>query len=105
MRMVIYVIYEKSGRLSRDLEYMLKELRGVTDYLVIVINGEIDAQEMLDNLADYLIIRENKGFDAGAYKTALSQTKIKEQVDKSDELVFCNDTFYGVFISFLEKIY
>lgn len=104
MRTAIYVIYEKSGRLSRDLEYMIKELRSVTDYLIIVINGEIDAREMLENLADYLIIRENKGFDAGAYKMALSQAKIKKQIDKSDELVFCNDTFYGVFIPF-EKIF
>lgn len=102
MRTAIYVIYEKSEKLPRDVKYMINDLRNVADYLIIVVNGDIDEQGMLEKLADDLIIRENRGFDAGAYKTTLSAVRIKEQVDKSDELVFCNDTFYGTFIPFSE---
>lgn len=102
MRMAIYVIYEKSRRLSQDVKYMISSLRNIVDYLAVVVNGDIDEQEMLEKLSDDLIIRENRGFDAGAYKTAFSKIRIKEQIDKSDELVFCNDTFYGVFITFSE---
>lgn len=102
MRTAIYVIYEKSQRLPQDVQHMISNLRSIVDYLIIVVNGVIDAKEILENYADILIIRENKGFDAGAYKTALCDARIRVQINKSDELIFCNDTFYGVFIPFEE---
>lgn len=102
MRTVLYVIYEKNGKLSRDIEYMIKELKKVVDHLIIIINGGLEQKERLREMADELIIRNNRGFDAGAYKSAFLKVEVKDLIDRSDELIFCNGTFYGPFISFSE---
>lgn len=102
MRTALYVIYEESGRLPRDVSYMINGLKSEVDYLAVIVNGFIEGHEAIKKLADCLVIRENKGFDAGAYKVALSNAKIKEAASRSDELVFCNATFYGTFIPFKE---
>lgn len=101
-RIAIFVLYNKNGKLTKDVEYLIHCLKEAVNKLVIVVNGELEEYERLNLLADYLIIRENKGFDAGAYKTALFNDDIYEMVLEFEELIFCNDTFYGPFISFKE---
>ena len=101
-RTAIFVIYQKDNHLPQDVIYLLKELKTVADKIVIVVNGEIDEIDILKRESDYLIMRENLGFDAGAYKTALNDEKVQKLIKQSDELVFCNDTFYGPLVPFKE---
>ncbi len=82
---------------------MVQLIRGlrenVTDF-VIVINGECKDTDLLRQYAGIIIERENKGFDGGAFKVALAMPGVQELVARSDELVLCNDTFYGSFVPF-----
>lgn len=102
MRTALYVVYEKSERLPRDVEYMIGELKMAVDHLIIIVNGSLKQEERLRQTADYLLLRDNRGFDAGAYKEAFFKTEVKRLIDRSDELIFCNGTFYGPFLPFEE---
>lgn len=101
-RVAIFVFYHNQGELTADVEYLIRQLKSVVDNMIIVVNGQIIERNKIKKLADYLIIRENQGYDAGAYKEALLNEAVCTMINESDELVFCNDTFYGPFISFSE---
>ena len=64
---MIFCFYSSNGRLTRDVEYLLSSLRQYAKYVVIVVNGKMDKREKLENYSEYIIFRENKGYDAGAY--------------------------------------
>lgn len=101
-RLIIFCFYNPSGRLTRDVEYLLSSLRQCAKYVVIVVNGKMDKREKLENYSEYIIFRENKGYDAGAYKCALEDQYVHKLLNGCDELILCNDTFYGPFVSFRE---
>ena len=102
MRTALCAIYEESGTLPRDIEYMINNLRTEVNYLIIIINGVLENKEAIEEQADSLVVRENRGFDAGAFKDAFFRPEVRAVIDQSDELVFCNNTFYGPLISFSE---
>lgn len=100
-RIGIFSFYDSEGIVDRYIESILEGLQHVLERLIIVSNGDLTA-ESLENFQKYsseIIIRENKGFDAGAYKDVLFNY-IKDSIIEYDELVLCNDTFYGPFLSF-----
>lgn len=99
----IVVIYSKEGKLGRYRQVLLEELTDVLDDIWIVINGRIDESEIIDlrNRYDHHVyVRENKGFDAEAYGDVLQKYYTVDVLKEYDELVFCNDTFYGPFVPF-----
>jgi len=105
MRIIgIYNFYSETGVVlhshEKQLEFLLEEL----EYLAIVVNGEITdhSKEILAKYANRIIIRENTGYDAGAYKEALFEQEIRREIDCADLLIFCNCSFYGPFISLKE---
>lgn len=69
----IYCIYAKYGHVARYVDYFLSKLVKSLDQLVIVANGELDAdsRKRLERFADRIIVRENKGLDIAAYRQAL----------------------------------
>lgn len=99
-RTCIFVIYQKDGILPTFLMHLLTELNENVNKLVVVINGVLNEIGKIKDIADVVIIRENVGFDAGALKCALHNSEVKALIQGSDELLFCNDTFYGPFVPF-----
>ena len=72
------------------------------DYLFIVCNFIPEKKDriFLEDNCGQVLIRDNKGFDGGAVKDAISMLflgKIGVSIDDFDELVIVNDTFYGFF--------
>ncbi len=102
--MGIYCLYEASGKIGESDKNTIIELRSVVDNLVIVINGVICHSEELNKYADNIIYRENTGLDIGAYKRVILSDEYKDEIGKYEELVLCNNSFYGPFIPF-EKIF
>lgn len=98
-RLGIFSFYDKDGRVDTYIEYLLKELNTVITELIIVINGKVDdeGKEIFSKYSKKIILRDNVGYDAGAYVDALHQ--VDAQLGEWDELVLCNDTFYGPFVS------
>lgn len=103
-RLSIFVIYSETGKIYDSVKLLIQDLKTVSTYFVVVVNGSLSSYEYLESVSDYIIVRENIGLDAGAYKQALNDKKVQEALSKVDELVFCNDTFWGPFVPF-KKIF
>jgi lipopolysaccharide biosynthesis protein len=96
-RLCIYVTYDFENIIDDYIGCVLKELRKVIDYLVVVCNYEYIAKgvENVQPYADKIYYRENKGFDAGAYKDVLCRHLSWDEICKYDEMLLVNDSFYG----------
>ncbi len=96
----IYVFFDKDGIVDRYVPYFITELHKVVDYIVVVANGRLTAEgrKTLAEAADDLFVRENRGFDAWAYKEAIEYIGW-DGLREFDELVIANTT-YGPFYPF-----
>lgn len=101
-RVAIYCYYDKKGVVGRDALLLLKDLKKSVDYLIVVVNGILNQEKAFQSIADEVVMRENSGYDSGAYKRILLDEKYTEIFKKADELVLCNSSFFGPFISFAE---
>ena len=96
-RLCIYVTYDYENIVDDDIGYMLKELRCMSDRVVVVCNyGHISCGiENVQPYADVILYRENRGYDGGAHKEVLGQIT---DMESYDELILSNDTFFGPFL-------
>ncbi|MCM1211809.1 MAG: hypothetical protein NC318_09410 [Blautia sp.] len=96
-RLGIFVFYDREGIADDYISYLLDGIKSIADKIVIVVNGIINDVSLKSfyKYTDTVIIRENNGFDAGAYKDALCKYLGWDNVGKFDELLLVNDTFYG----------
>ena len=99
----IYFFFDKDGIVDQYVPFFISELHKVVDYIVVVINGKLTAtgREVLVESADDLCVRENRGFDAWAYKEAIEYIGW-EDLHKFDELVLANCTTFGPLFPFQE---
>lgn len=98
-RLGIFCYYDKEGIVDSYIEYLLSELMTVLDRMIVVVNGQVNeaGEQLFSRYASDLIIRENKGFDAGAYADVIVNF-LGDEIRNWDELVLCNDTFFGPFV-------
>jgi rhamnosyltransferase len=103
-RIGVFVFFDKQGVVDDYVVYLLKDLIQNLDKLVIVCNGHLtpEGREKLCGISKDIFVRSNKGFDAGAYKDAFEKQIGWDELLQYDELVMCNDTFYGPFWPFRE---
>lgn len=101
-RLVIFSFYDEHGVVDAYIEYLLEDLKNCAEKIIIVINGEVLPEGMmrLRKYADEVIVRKNTGFDGSAYKEAIINYVTPEKLYDWDEVVFCNDTFFGPFLPF-----
>lgn len=95
-RLAIYFFYDESGIVDDYVPYFLADLKKNISYLVVVCNGFIDdeGRDKLNMFADQIIVRENKGFDAWAYKCGI-ETLGWRKISGFDELILLNFTIMG----------
>lgn len=101
-RLGIFSIFDKDGVLDETTCQTIQNLRKSVSDLVVVINGSLLSPylERLSLLADHVLTRPNLGYDSGAYKDVLFHSFSPDSLSEYDELVLCNDTFFGPFIPF-----
>lgn len=98
-RLGIYVIYDEQNVIDRADLYLAREIRSVVSRLIVCVNsnGRVD----LCGLKEYteeIIVRDNRGFDAGAVKEILCGYLRDGELQEYEELVVSNDSFFGPFI-------
>lgn len=102
-RLAILSVFDPEGIIDRCLLYYARFLLDVADELLLVVNGKVRDDDLLElrKLTEKIIIRENKGYDVGGYKAAAEYLGM-EYCLQFDEIILSNDTNFGPFISFAD---
>ena len=98
----IFCIYTPTGEIDSTILNTINDLKENVTYLIIVCNGYLNKNCDLTLYADEVVMRENVGLDVGAYTSIILSPDYMNIIKNSDELVLCNNSFYGPFISFKE---
>lgn len=96
-RIGIFAFYDQSGKVKGYVKKLLEEMRPFLSDLIVVCNGDLsdDGRDDFMSRSDRLILRENKGYDAGAYKDVILGEIGPNRLREYDELLLFNNTFYG----------
>lgn len=96
----VCVFWDRNGILKDYAYFYLKALQEISKKLIVVVNGSIkdESKAKIEYLGADVIIRENKGLDFAAYKTAIELIGY-DILTKYDNLLFTNTTCYGPFFS------
>lgn len=99
------MIYDIDGRIHGYVEHICRELVSVGVDIFFIINGFV-TEEGERTLKKYtnkeLYIRDNRGYDGGAYADFLLHSFDKDTFSLFEEVIFCNDSFFGPFVSMKE---
>ncbi len=98
-RIGIFVSYDASGQMDGYVYFLLNSMLEIVQKLVVIINGSVRSYcyKELKKYSDTIFVRENYGYDAGAYKDAFTRFLADEKWENWDEIILFNDTFYGPF--------
>lgn len=102
----IFFTYDEQGIVDESVLYTISQLETVVSRLIIVSNAELCEKELvkLREYTDEIIVRENVGFDVGAYADVLISYIGQERLEFYDEVILCNDTFFGPFIPMVDIV-
>ena len=97
-RLIIYFFWDKDGVVDDYIPCMLKSLKSFAAEMCMIVNGDInqEGKNKVKPYIDNLLVRENKGLDAEAYKYVIYHygfDKLKEY----DEVLCTNFTYFGPF--------
>ena len=67
-RLGIFLFYDAAGVVDDYVTFLLADLRRVLTELIVIANGVVqdEGRKRLSRFADAFVVRENRGFDAGA---------------------------------------
>jgi rhamnosyltransferase len=104
-RILYFVHYNKYNGLSEHVIYLLKNIRAIYAKIAVISNSPLSKEQYnrLAEFCDEILIRENRGFDFGAWKDALLKDGW-EKVAQYDNLTLMNDTIFGPLFN-LKTIY
>ncbi len=95
-RLLVYCFYDTNGIVDDFVTYFLDKMQKYCSQIIIVVNGklEVNSKNILQKYSNNVILRENKGFDSGAFKDVVEKFGF-EYLKEFDEVIFANSTFYG----------
>lgn len=97
-RLLLYVHFHKYGIISPHVFYQLTKIRPLFENILFISNSPIKQPYLseLENLqlADGVLLRENKGFDFAAWRDGLTELGF-EEVASYDSVTLMNDTCFG----------
>lgn len=102
-RYAIFVFYDGEGIVDDYNCYFLRELQKVTDRILCIVNGKVNAEGLkkLKAVSSEVLVRENEGLDITAYNIGLFRDGY-DKLKSYDEVIVCNGTVYGPFYPFSE---
>jgi len=103
-RIAIFIFYDRQGIVDDYVPYFLERLQPFLSNLIIVVNGQltVEGRKKLNLITKNIFVRENVGYEPGAIKDVLFKFYGMSEILKYDELLICNDSFYGPFFDIKE---
>ncbi len=95
-RILFFTHYHKYNSLTDHIIYLLEHIKHLYNKIVFISNSLLDEHQKakLAGLCSSIIIRENKGFDFGAWKDALLEEGW-DNLTSYDNVTLMNDTCFG----------
>lgn len=102
-RLCIYHIFDKDGIVDDYVFYALDSFREICQRIIVTVNGKIGDSYLskLEESGITIMVRDNIGFDHGAWKDAIIKYVLNSDTDY-DELVLTNDSYFGPFCKWSE---
>lgn len=102
-RLAIYVFYDNNGIVDDYIPYFLTDLQKNIKDLIVICNGQISPEgyQCFQQFTDTILVRENIGLDAWAYKMGLDHVGW-DGLKQYDEVLMINDTILGPVYPFAE---
>ena len=102
-RCAIFLFYDKDGIVDDYVINLLECLKKSVDDILVVCNGIIPEESQLKfrTVTQDILIRDNAGFDVGGYREGLFYYGF-EKLQRYDEIVMLNYTFFGPLYPFEE---
>lgn len=99
-RYSVYTFRDKDGIVDECVITFLNELKKVSEYLQVVVCEKIlpDDQKRIEAVADKVVCRENADPSGDAYIRNIK----KAVYSQFDEIIYCDDVFFGPMHSFEE---
>lgn len=96
-RLGIYSFYDNNGIADSGDIYYLESMNKILDHVIIVVNGKVslETEIKIRSITNDVIVRENKGFDAGGFQQVLLNLFDGKELNGYDELVLFNNTMFG----------
>jgi lipopolysaccharide biosynthesis protein len=94
--LLLFVHFDRDNIVSRnDLDY-LKALKAVAKEIVFISNSGLSENELskVSALASKIVLRENTGYDFGAWKQVILSLE-KSELEEYDHLILVNNSCYG----------
>ena len=100
-RLGVFAFYNKNGIVGDYVSFLLKSMKYYCVKIITVCNGNLseNGRQTLSAYSEEIYERENKDFDAGAFKYFFTSVIKREEIEEYDEVLCFNDTFYGPFFS------
>lgn len=94
-RLALFSFYNKSGTVNAYVYYYIEQLSKAAD-VVFIANGSLspDSIRALEKRGCQVCVRDNKGFDFGAWKDFMFSHD-SHFFSRYDELILCNSSCYG----------
>ena len=95
-KLCIFSHFDKDGIIDDYVIYYLKNLYSVGIDIIFISTAKNITDESISKLLPYcrdIIIKENIGYDFGAWKTGLEY--IDKEIESYDSLILCNDSVYA----------
>lgn len=95
-RLCIFSHFDRYGIVDEYVLYYLQALKeNECDIIFVSTAPQLNADELkkLDSLCSQIIVKENIGYDFGAWCTGLKESS--ELLEHYDELIICNDSVYA----------
>lgn len=104
-RIALFAHYDYENIVSQSDLYYLDQIRKVADKVVFITNSELDEKEVqaIRGMADQIIIRNNQGFDFGAWKEAILELGF-DYLLEYDQLLILNNSVISI-VSDMERIF
>ena len=101
-RLGFFVFFDPQSIVDPYVLHLIDAFRPNFSRFIVISNSQLDVANtaLLQQHCDCLYFRENKGLDAGAFKDGMFHFCGREEIQKYDEVVLINDTFFGPVHSF-----
>lgn len=96
-RLAILVVYSSNRKLDKCVSFLAEKMKEHCQKLMIVINGSVEEKGIceLKQITNSVRVRENSGYDCGAYKQALIEYIGWDELKEYDDIILLNDSCFG----------